>query len=227
MTSKSGQTGRTSRSSPAVEEQPPAQTDPDVVGLEPLEVPPALTVHDLAALMDVGPVEVIKEFMRGGYMFTVNDVIEHDKASLVARSFGYSVLPLVEPNMGRASMVVSTDEEDPSQLEPRSPVITMLGHVDHGKTTLLDAIRKSNIVAREAGGITQHMGAYQVEYNKSPITFLDTPGHKAFTAMRARGAQVTDIAILVVAADDGNYASDCGSDRSRQSSGGADRRSDQ
>ena len=161
-----------------------------------------MTVHDLAELMGVSPIEVIKELMRDGYMLTINEVIEHDVAAGIASEFGYDVLPQKEEK-GPASLVISSGDEDPDLLEPRPPVVTILGHVDHGKTTLLDTIRKTNVAGGEAGGITQHIGAYQVRYQGNPITFLDTPGHEAFTAMRARGAQVTDVAILVVAADDG------------------------
>ena len=188
---------------PQAEPQIPAAPQATAPAPEVLEVPAALTIHDLATLMEVDPIEVIKQLMRLGQMLTINDVLEHEAAAQIAEVFGFQVQASVEEESGPASLVISQDEEDADQLEPRPPVVTILGHVDHGKTTLLDAIRKTNVVAQEAGGITQHIGAYQVQADGKTITFLDTPGHEAFTAMRARGAQVTDIAVLVIAADDG------------------------
>ena len=175
----------------------------DMGALEALDLPSAVTIADFSNLMGVDPVELIKGLMRSGYMLTMNDVIERDLAEQIAPVFGYSVTPEDEKERDSGSLVVSSEGEDPENLVVRPPVVTILGHVDHGKTTLLDAVRNSKIVDRESGGITQHIGAYQVEYDGHPVTFLDTPGHEAFTAMRAKGAQVTDIAVLVVAADDG------------------------
>jgi translation initiation factor IF-2 len=160
-------------------------------------------VSDLADQLDVGAVEVVKALMRGGYMFSVNDVIEHEIASVVCQLFGFQAASLSESGTETNSIVIDNKDEDPKQLATRPPIVTILGHVDHGKTTLLDNIRKTNVADGESGGITQHIAAYQIKHNESWITFLDTPGHEAFTAMRARGAQVTDIAILVIASDDG------------------------
>ena len=169
-----------------------------------LDIPSAISVADLADMMGADPIDVIKQLMRFGYMISINEVVEFEVASGIAQSFGFPVkAPTQEEDTGPGSVVLTHEDEDPENLVDRPPVVTILGHVDHGKTTLLDSIRNTNVVGGESGGITQHIGAYQVRYNGTPITFLDTPGHEAFTAMRARGAQVTDIAILVVAADDG------------------------
>ena len=177
--------------------------------LKEIILPPSITVRELSERLNASPINVIKTLMSNGVMANINQQIDFDTAAIVASELGYDAAletfdaaekePLGEIPLWRQLIA----REDPDDLIPRPPVVTILGHVDHGKTTLLDAIRSANVVNDEYGGITQHIGAYQVQHDGNIITFLDTPGHAAFTAMRARGAQGADIVILVVAADDG------------------------
>jgi translation initiation factor IF-2 len=164
-----------------------------------VRLPETITIQELANRMSERAVDVIKLLMQQGQMLKINDIIDADTAELIAEEMGHTVRRVSEADVEEG---LFAPEDDDGDLQPRAPVVTIMGHVDHGKTSLLDALRESNVVSGEAGGITQHIGAYQVEKDGHHITFIDTPGHEAFTSMRARGAKATDLVILVVAADD-------------------------
>ena len=181
--------------------QAPKKEEAKVEEIKTIVIPEVITIKELAEKMKLQPSAIVKKLFLQGTIVTINQEIDFEKAEEIAMD--YDVLCEKEKKVNVIEELLKEDEEDEKDMVPRPPVICVMGHVDHGKTSLLDAIRQTNVTAKEAGGITQHIGAYVVEYNGQRITFLDTPGHEAFTAMRMRGAQATDIAILVVAAEDG------------------------
>jgi translation initiation factor IF-2 len=197
---------RTQRPVPkaAIKESSVAEKDKDEkhqaeqsVKLQELSVVERITVKEFAELINKNPTDVIRHLMELGEMVTINQSLDEAAIKVLAEEYGYEAV-IISPEQEMEECL-----DSPEDLEPRPPVVTVMGHVDHGKTSLLDAIRKTDVISQEAGGITQHIGAYQVVHDNKRITFIDTPGHEAFTTMRARGAQVTDVAVLVVAADDG------------------------
>ena len=168
------------------------------------QIPEVVTVGEFARALDIPVAQVVAELMKNGVMATINEYIDFETAAIIGEYLGFEIEKKEETGKETRNKKQETGiAEDSANLVPRPPIVAVLGHVDHGKTSLLDAIRETNVVGKESGGITQHIGAYQVERNGRKITFLDTPGHAAFEKMREQGAQVTDISLILIAADDG------------------------